>query len=70
MDKKEGVVKSFNPKRGFGFIIDKNNDEYFFYFKSLNMKGFKTINVETKVKFVEEVSEKGKRAVDIDIISK
>ncbi len=68
MEKLNGKVKSFNKIKGYGFINGDDGNEYFFHFSSLNMEGFKTVNVEDKVAFEPQDGEKGKRALNIDII--
>lgn len=68
MKKVLGAVKSFNNAKGYGFIVDEENNDCFFYFSSLNMDGFKTVKAGQKVKFVKTETEKGFRAEDVDII--
>lgn len=68
MEKLNGKVKSFNKSKGYGFIIDENGNEYFFHFSSLNMEGFKTVKSDDKVSFESQIGEKGKRAINIDVI--
>ncbi len=68
MEKLNGKVKSFNKIKGYGFINGDDGNEYFFHFSSLNMEGFKTVNVDDKVTFEPQDGEKGKRALNIDII--
>lgn len=67
MNKVEGKVKSFNKDKGYGFIVDQNNENYFFHYSSLNMEGFKKVDVGAKVHFEKVETEKGLRAVNIDI---
>ena len=43
MATKNGTVKNFNSVKGFGFITDEENKDYFFHFSSINMEGYKTI---------------------------
>ncbi len=68
MGKIEGKVKSFNQTKGYGFVVDENNAEYFFHFSSLNMEGYKTIEAGAKVMFEKLEGEKGLRATNIDIV--
>lgn len=43
-ESRRGKVKWFNQGKGFGFIIPENGDEeIFFHYSSIKMKGFKTI---------------------------
>ncbi len=68
MEKLNGNVKSFNKIKGYGFINGDDGNEYFFHFSSLNMSGFKTVNVNDKVSFDPQTGEKGKRAINIDVV--
>ncbi len=68
MEKIAGVVKTFNSVKGFGFIDDGEGHDCFFHYSSLNIDGFKTIKPGTKVLFEKNETEKGFRAVNIDIV--
>ncbi len=68
MAKNVGKVKKFNKEKGYGFITGEDGKDYFFYYTSLNMSGFKTVDADTKVEFEAQETERGLRAVDIDII--
>ena len=66
-----GKVKTFNKQKGYGFI--KCNDlaeDIFFHYSSLQMDGFKNIDVDTDVEFELEESDKGKRATNIKVVAK
>lgn len=64
--KKEGVVKWFNEKKGFGFIECQGRD-YFLHFKELQMDGYKTIDDGQKVTFNEKKTDKGFAATCVTI---
>jgi cold shock protein len=68
MAKNVGKVKKFNKEKGYGFITGEDGKDYFFYYTSLNMSGFKTVDTDAKVEFEAQETERGLRAVDIDII--
>lgn len=44
MAKVKGTVKWFDPKRGYGFVVDENGQDYFVHFSSIekgrNYTGF------------------------------
>ncbi|MCI5542876.1 MAG: cold shock domain-containing protein [Candidatus Onthovivens sp.] len=65
MATKNGTVKNFNSVKGFGFITDEENKDYFFHFSSINMEGYKTIKPGAKVTFEPTEGDKGLRAVNI-----
>ena len=62
-----GTVKSFNKRKGYGFINTSSGNSVFFHYSELKMDGFKTINPEEKVSFELIESEKGLRAINICI---
>ena len=62
-----GTVKSFNKRKGYGFISTNNGESVFFHYSELKMDGFKTILPEKKVSYDLLDTEKGLRAVNISI---
>ena len=63
----EGTVKSFNHKRGYGFI-DYEGQDIFFHYSDLVMEGYKKIRPNKKVSFDLEKRENGLRATNIRVI--
>ena len=62
-----GTVKSFNKRKGYGFITNDEGKTAFFHYSELKMEGFKTILPEKKVSYELIDTEKGLRAVNISI---
>ena len=62
-----GTVKSFNKRKGYGFITNEQGETAFFHYSELKMDGFKTILPEKKVSYELIDTEKGLRAVNISI---
>ena len=63
---KEGTVKWFNDKKGFGFIAPKDGDkDLFVHMNEIRMDGFKTLNEGQEVDFEEGSSDKGPCAVNV-----
>ena len=62
-----GTVKSFNKRKGYGFITNDEGKTAFFHYSELKMEGFKTILPEKKVSYDLIETEKGLRAVNISI---
>jgi CspA family cold shock protein len=58
----KGVVKWFNPKKGYGFITSEDGKEIFVHFSSLQGEGFKTLREGDEVKFEITQGEKGDQA--------
>ncbi len=64
-----GVVKSFNARRGYGFITGENGQDYFFHYSDiLTQKRFKTITVGTDVLFIPTDDGDSTKAVFVEEI--
>ncbi len=66
----QGKVKTFNKQKGYGFIRCELEEDIFFHYSSLIMDGFKTIDVGADVEFELEETSKGKRAINIKVVTK
>ena len=51
-----GTVKTYNDKKGFGFITSDEGKEHFVHFKEIQGEGFKVLRPGMRVKFFEEES--------------
>lgn len=47
----KGTVKWFNVRRGYGFISDEDNIDYFVHFSEIQGDGFKRLREGQKVSF-------------------
>ena len=63
----KGTVKSFNKRKGYGFIVNEEGATAFFHYSELKMDGFKTILPERKVSYELVDTDKGLRAINISI---
>jgi CspA family cold shock protein len=68
-----GVVKRFNPKRGFGFITPDDssisNDDVFAHQSDIiGMEGFRCLYVGEKVEFEAVAGDQGLKATNIRVI--
>jgi len=65
-----GEVKWFNNDRGYGFILDENEEdvEYFVHYSSVDMEGYKTLREKQKVSFELKETDKGIQAVEVKIL--
>jgi len=63
---KEGTVKWFNDKKGFGFIAPKDGDkDLFVHMSEIRMDGYKTLKEGQEVEFEEGSSDKGPCATNV-----
>ena len=63
-----GTVKSFNKRKGYGFITNDEGKTAFFHYSELKMEGFKTVEANATVEFEVIETEKGLRAVNITVV--
>ena len=65
-DVKQGVVKWFNDKKGFGFIEPSTGGkDLFVHMSEIQMEGFKTLRDGQDVDYEEGNSEKGPCATKV-----
>lgn len=61
-----GIVKFYNPAKGFGFIITTSGEEVFFHKSSVKNTGFRdTLLQGDQVQFELKEDHKGKRAYSV-----
>ncbi len=56
---REGVVKWFDAKKGFGFILDENGQDVFVHFSVIEGDGFRRLRDGEKVEFESVDGPKG-----------
>lgn len=64
--REEGEVKWFNVSKGFGFITKDDGEELFVHFRSIRGEGRRSLRDGQRVSFVEEQSDKGPQAEDVE----
>ena len=60
-DRETGLVKWFNEKKGFGFIVNTHGDDIFVHYKDIQGTGFKTLHENERVSFMLEKAQKASR---------
>ncbi|EEW9943743.1 cold shock domain-containing protein [Salmonella enterica] len=61
-----GLVKWFNPEKGFGFITPKDGSkDVFVHFSAIQSNEFRTLNENQEVEFSVELGPKGPSAVNV-----
>ncbi len=61
----EGVVKWFDPRKGFGFIIGPQGQDIFAHFSVIQGDGFRVLKDGSHVEYDAEKSDKGWKATRI-----
>ena len=63
---RQGIVKWFDEKKGFGFICDDTEGkDYFVHFSAINGQGFRSLTEGDRVSFDLGRNEKGTVAVSV-----
>ena len=65
---KQGLVKWFDVKKGYGFIIYDQDEEIFVHFTAIEQEGFKTLFEGQKVKFDIKEGARGLQASNVSEI--
>lgn len=60
-----GIVKWFNEKKGFGFIVNHKGEDVFVHYKDIQGSGFKTLHEDDKVSFILDKGPKGLKAQEV-----
>ncbi len=64
----EGKVKWFNDSKGFGFIEYGEGEDVFVHFSAIQADGFKTLQEGASVRFEIEMTPKGTRATNVELL--
>lgn len=62
---KQGTVKWFNEKKGFGFIVDDQHGDVFVHYSAIKSDGFRTLRDGQAVSYGITMSNKGPQAIDV-----
>ena len=60
-----GVVKWFNPEKGFGFIERESGDDVFVHFSDIVSDGYRTLDEGDAVSFEVEKGDRGPKATNV-----
>lgn len=62
-----GIVKWFDPKKGYGFIQYNETEEIFVHFTGIQSDGFKTLDENQHVSFQIKEGHRGLQATDVTV---
>ena len=64
---KQGVVKWFQPAKGYGFLVGDDGTEVFVHQSNILMNGFRFLETGQRVSYQIEETEKGSNAVNVTV---
>jgi cold shock protein len=60
-----GIVKWFDVRRGFGFLVDSQGRDVFIHYKVIEGEGFRCLYDHDEVEYEATASDKGLRATRV-----
>lgn len=63
-----GVVKWFDPKKGFGFVLNDKGEDVFVHYSCIEGDGFRCLRTGQKVSYKEKGSDKGLQATTVQCL--
>jgi len=63
----EGTVAWFNAQLGYGFL-ETTNGQIFVHYTALNQAGYKKLEKDQKVTFIETTTDKGLQAQEVEVL--
>lgn len=66
LDELEGVVKWFDPRKGFGFIVGPEQQDIFAHYTIIDGDGFRVLRDGSKVKYSAIRTHKGWKATKVE----
>ena len=63
--REKGVVKWFNPAKGYGFIQRSTGEDVFVHFSAVQMEGYRTLDQRVEVEFDLTQGPKGLQAENV-----
>ena len=63
--REKGVVKWFNPAKGYGFIQRSSGEDVFVHYSSIQMDGYRTLDQGVEVEYDLKEGPKGLQAENV-----
>ena len=64
-----GTVKWFDPKKGFGFVINEQGQDVFVHYTNIDRKGFRGLRSGQIVKYKQFNTDNGLQGRKVQIVS-
>ena len=64
----KGSVKWFDPKKGFGFVINEQGQDVFVHYTNIDREGFRCLRNGQTVEYEQVASDKGLQGKSVRII--
>jgi CspA family cold shock protein len=64
----KGSVKWFDPKKGFGFVINEQGQDVFVHYTSIDRDGFRCLRNGQTVEYEQVASDKGLQGKNVRIV--
>lgn len=65
---KQGTVKWFNDRKGYGFITGEDGNDIFVHHTGILQEGHRTLTEGQKVEYEVTEGEKGSQAINVKVI--
>jgi CspA family cold shock protein len=65
----KGVVKWFDPKKGFGFVVNEKGEDVFVHYSSIEGDGFRCLRSGQGVEYYQFDSARGLTAKEVKLSS-
>lgn len=66
--REKGVVKWFNPAKGYGFIQRSTGEDVFVHFTAIQMDGYRKLDQGAEVEFDLKQGPKGLQAENVSVL--
>ena len=66
--REKGVVKWFNPAKGYGFIQRSSGEDVFVHFSAIQVEGYRTLDEGAEVEFDLMQGPKGLQAENVLLV--